>query len=61
MELSCLTIADLYAAKSQAKEKESYYRSIKNINSEFAESYVFWADLLHKVDAELSQRLLALK
>ena len=61
MEISNLTIADLYAAKSQAKEKEAYYRSIKNIKDEYSTAHDFWAATLHKVDAELSNRLITLQ
>ena len=61
MTLSILTIADLYAAKSQAKEKESYYRSIKNLTQEYADAHDFWVETLHKVDAELSNRLITLQ
>lgn len=57
MELSTLTIADLYAAKSQAKEKESYYRTGKAFSPDAATSHTYWANMLNAFDAELSTRL----
>lgn len=55
-----LSIADLYAVKSQAKEKESYYRQLKNVNEEFATSHDYWVELLNSADRELVARLTTL-
>lgn len=58
--LQDLTIADLYAAKSQCKEKEAYYRILKGKDEQYVDDHKFWADLLVRVDSELVSRLVTL-
>lgn len=61
MDYSKLSFADLYAIKSNAKEKESYYRSIKHVAPEFAEFQQKYADILFHADKELENRLITMK
>jgi len=57
MDLSNLSIADLYAMKSEAKEKESYYRNLKVADPKYAEQQQVFADILYHADKELVKRL----
>lgn len=61
MDLTHLSISGLYAVKSEAKEKEAYYRNIKKELPEHESDYQFYADLLYHADKELVERLSNLK
>lgn len=53
-----LTLADLYAIKSQAKEKEAYYRNLKNENPEkFTKLHIYWADILYRANKDLETKI----
>lgn len=60
MDITTLTIADLYATKAQAKEKESFYRSIRGITPDYEAAHKFWSDLLKKADTQLSNTLMTI-
>jgi len=52
-----LTLADLYAAKSQAKEKEAYFRMLKAVSADAAVKQAYWMDILDKANLELEKRI----
>lgn len=59
MDLSTYTVADLYAIKSEAKEKEAYYRALKGANVDgAAATQQQWSNLLYHSDKELATRLM---
>lgn len=61
MDLTQLSIADLYAMKSEAKEKEAYFRILKVATPEAATEQTKWSTILYHADKELVARLTNLK
>lgn len=56
-----LSIADLYAAKSEAKEKEAYYRTLKAVNpDDFTTIWESWKERLSAFDKALVERINAI-
>lgn len=52
-----LTIADLYAIKSEAKEKEAYYRTLMSRHPEYRADWEAWKSRLDIFDKALVARI----